>query len=80
MPRPPVTKYEGIDGWYRYRNVRIVRNDSERGYSGYWTAKVTPGDRSPTDPRPALRLSAATRSVLLDRIDTELNRAGLKEA
>lgn len=60
-----VRKHEaGIDGWYVYRGVRIVRDDSNRGYWGHWSAtvgSVMQGTRQ--------RLTTQTQATLLQQID-----------
>lgn len=59
----PVTK-TGVDGWYDYRGIRIVRNDQERGYSGHWTANVRDDLK-----QVAMFFRCETRGQLLSSID-----------
>lgn len=68
-----VTQYRYQDGSkaegeYLYRGIRIERDDSVRGYSGHWRAKVgsiSAGTRN--------TFTGMTRAVVLAQIDSHLD-------
>jgi hypothetical protein len=63
-----VTKHpSGVDGWYSYRGVTIMRHDRNRGYWGHWQAGV--GSIMHGDYR---KISTQTQAQLLAEIDTLL--------
>ena len=52
----------GIEGWYTYRGISFVRDDSNKGYWGHYTASVA-----------GKKLATATRKLLLQQIDQYLD-------
>lgn len=63
MQTNKVTRSDDLpDGWYKYRNITIKRDDSNKGYHGHWYAKIN-----------KISFTTDKRATLLKMIDEYLD-------